>query len=539
MVGEGDVLGGKYRLIKRIGQGGMGAVWHGERLDLGSSVAIKVMHADAAQKRSSAERFGCEARAAATLTSPHVVQVLDYGVDEETNAPYIVMELLQGESLSSRLADGPVNASVCADWVTQISRALTNAHSHGIVHRDLKPANIFLVRNEDAELVKLLDFGIAKSSLGDVATVTGSMVGTPYYMSPEQVNGASNLDHRTDLWSLAIIACECLTGRRPFAEDTLSGLAMQISLGRTAKPSTLSAVPEGFDQWFFRATEVKPERRFQSALEMAKGLQALANNPLHETPPPAGLDATLNGPDSSVPAEGVQSQGPPSSPRHAASSVQGPRPSEAGAPRRGYGSPGGGLGSPSLSNTTRIGTTVSVPPPSHRPLVASWLVVALAVGSLVAGGSILLRPAAVGEPSVAAAPPRRDSPPNQPGRHVEVRASLRPARPGLDPEARPRPRDPMPESGGRRPSAVAMPAGDEARAPAGEARAPAGKATASAGEPALPHGAAARPAAKKRRPHREKHAPKPSRRTHLRARSKQVASPPKAIKPPIDPFDVH
>src|SRR5690349_22595964 len=188
MLERGQILSGKYRLDAEIGRGGMGIVWRSTRLDLGSFVALKVMHGAAANNPGGFERFSREARAAASLNSPHVVRVIDFGVDPTTHAAFIAMELLRGESLEQRLARcAPLPPASVARVITQVARALSEAHALGIVHRDLKPANIFLVENADDELVKLLDFGVAKAigALGaGIATATGDMMGTPYYMSP-------------------------------------------------------------------------------------------------------------------------------------------------------------------------------------------------------------------------------------------------------------------------------------------------------------------------------------------------------------------
>jgi serine/threonine-protein kinase len=251
----------------------MGSVWRATRLDLGASVAIKVMHAS--DNPVGVERFAREAKAAAGLRSPHVVRIIDFGIDDATRTPFIAMEMLEGESLAERLESvGRLTPRTVARVITEVARALSEAHAAGIVHRDLKPANIFLVENHDDELVKLLDFGVAKA-LGGAATATGHVLGTPYYMSPEQVNSLKEIDHRADLWSLGVIASECLTGRKPFNADTLSELAMKISLGRAEVPSSAAAVPAGFDAWFARAINVDPAARFQSATQLAQELAAL------------------------------------------------------------------------------------------------------------------------------------------------------------------------------------------------------------------------------------------------------------------------
>jgi serine/threonine-protein kinase len=277
------VLADKYRLESEIGRGGMGSVWRAKRLDLDADVAVKVLHVEVSQRADLLSRFSREAKATASLSSPHVIRIIDFGVDSVSEHAFLVMELLLGQSLRERLnRSRPLTAQLVVRVLTQVGRALNQAHSLGIVHRDLKPGNIFLVQNGDEELVKLLDFGIAKTEEAPdevLLTQTGNVLGTPQYMSPEQLNSSRTVDHRSDLWSLAVIAYECLVGRRPFRGASVAELAMKVSLGRCEPASSLGPVPAGFDAWFARATEVDPERRFQSANELTQSLQLLAAEP--------------------------------------------------------------------------------------------------------------------------------------------------------------------------------------------------------------------------------------------------------------------
>ena len=268
------ILAGRYRLDRQLGKGGMGSVWLAEHLALNSWVAIKLMDPAIASTVEGAERFKREAQAAASLRSAHVVQVLDYGLHE--NTPFLVMELLQGQSLADclerekRLAPARTLAIV-----TQVARAIGRAHASGIVHRDLKPDNIFLVREDDQELAKVLDFGIAKTTgprFGGMETRTGVTMGTPYYMSPEQVEGKKALDHRSDLWSLAVITCECMTGVRPFDGETFGELLLNICARPVLPPSSQGFNLPGFDQWFAKAANRDVAQRFNSAQEMAAAL---------------------------------------------------------------------------------------------------------------------------------------------------------------------------------------------------------------------------------------------------------------------------
>lgn len=278
----GSILGGKYRLISEIGRGGMGSVWRAEHVGWDAPVAVKVMNRDITAHPEALVRFEREVRLAAGLRSPHVVQVLDHGVDEQTGTPFIAMELLEGESLARRVKHSCLSPAEMFDVFSQLVRALSRAHAAGIVHRDLKPDNVFLVRNEDESLAKVLDFGVAKWTAPDVIesglTRPGSVVGTPFYMSPEQIQGSREIDHRADLWALAAIACECLTGRRPFEAPDFAQLAVLL-LGnmRRPVPSNLGPVPPGFDAWFARATHPDINHRFQSAREMAQSLAAICD----------------------------------------------------------------------------------------------------------------------------------------------------------------------------------------------------------------------------------------------------------------------
>jgi serine/threonine protein kinase len=275
---EPVILGGRYRLMHQLVEGGMGSVWYAEHLTLRSPVAVKLIAREGSCSEESLQRFLLEARAGAALRSPHVVQIFDYGLHE--GLPYIVMELLSGESLADRLdRTGPLSPSTTERVITQVARALNRAHAAGVIHRDLKPENIFLVDDEDDLLVKLLDFGIAKSSfhaftstIAGQATRTGTFIGTPRYASPEQVEGVKSLDHRTDIWSMGVVAYECLLGQPPFEGDAVGKIMVEICSQPLPVPSERGHVPEGFDAWFARACAHYPEQRYQSAREAAAEL---------------------------------------------------------------------------------------------------------------------------------------------------------------------------------------------------------------------------------------------------------------------------
>jgi serine/threonine protein kinase len=274
---KGQIVGSKYRLVSPIGQGAMGSVWHAERVDWDAPVALKLLAPELSQSQEFLLRFEREVRLAAALRSPHVVQVLDHGFDTTVQCAFIAMELLEGESLSGRLSRLPrLTPAETVQIVAQIVKALSRAHAAGIIHRDLKPENLFLVYDDGDVLVKVLDFGIAKwtsASLRDALTRPGTALGTPLYMSPEQIRGLPNVDHRADLWSVGVITCECLTGRRPFVGSDIGELAaLLLNPARHPKPSSLGPAPPKFDEWFARATHRDISCRFQTARELVEAL---------------------------------------------------------------------------------------------------------------------------------------------------------------------------------------------------------------------------------------------------------------------------
>ncbi|MEO8183134.1 MAG: protein kinase [Deltaproteobacteria bacterium] len=281
LTADPPVLAQKYRLIRQLETGGMGSVWLAEHIHLESLVAVKLMSRAVAATPAGMERFLREARTAASLRSPHVVQILDYGVHDGT--PFIAMELLEGETLAARLdREGRFPSWERAELVLRhVARAVGRAHDAGIIHRDLKPANIFLVRNEEEVLVKLLDFGIAKTTLEPLGaslgsnTRTGEFLGSPVYASPEQLQVSKTLDHRADIWSLGVLGYECWIGRPPFADETLVGLVLAICSHPLPVPSEHGSVPDGFDAWFARACARDVEQRFQSVREASAELRRL------------------------------------------------------------------------------------------------------------------------------------------------------------------------------------------------------------------------------------------------------------------------
>jgi eukaryotic-like serine/threonine-protein kinase len=276
------ILVGKYRVMREIGRGGMAAVYEAVHLTLGKKVAVKVLASELAASTIVIERFFREARAAASVKSPYIVDIYDSGRLED-GRPFIAMEMLDGETLYDRMTRiRLIDPQATSRIITLCAKGLIKAHAAGIVHRDLKPENIFLLTAEDGEeTVKILDFGLAKfyapmkpDEKAARLTREGAVFGTPAYMSPEQVKGQGTVDQRSDLWALGCITFECLTGRPVWNVD--QGVAMTfaaIATGALPVPSQLRPdIPTSFDAWFFKALERDPNRRFQNAKELADAL---------------------------------------------------------------------------------------------------------------------------------------------------------------------------------------------------------------------------------------------------------------------------
>jgi serine/threonine-protein kinase len=274
-LGEGATIANRFRLVRQIGEGGMGSVWLATHLGLGIPCAVKFVEGEWRRQPEMVARFEREAKVEAQLRSPHVVHVLDHGVWNGT--PYIAMEFLQGESVSGRLERvGRLDTAATHRLVAHVARALTRAHAIGIVHRDLKPENIFLVPDDEGEIAKVLDFGVAKWNTDwavNNVTKTGLLVGTPLYMSPEQARGTKDIDFRADLWSLAVIAFQCMTGSLPFISEGLGDLLAKIMFEPIPMPSSIVPyLPLEFDAWWERASSRDIEKRCQSAKELSDSL---------------------------------------------------------------------------------------------------------------------------------------------------------------------------------------------------------------------------------------------------------------------------
>ncbi|HUJ58312.1 MAG TPA: serine/threonine-protein kinase [Kofleriaceae bacterium] len=271
---EGTTIG-PYRILRKIGQGGMGAVFLGEHTLIGRFAAIKVLLPEMSVRRANVERFFNEARATTAVSDPGIVQVFDFGFTAD-NTAYIVMEHLEGEQVNHRLARlGVLTAGDALRLTRQVAGSLAAAHAAGIVHRDLKPENLFVIRDPEApggERPKILDFGIAK--LEDdrpdrFRTRTGAVLGTPVYMSPEQCNGGGRIDHRSDIYSLGCVLYHLLTGQPPFDPPGMGAILLAHMSEPPRPPSALvPSLPPALDAVVLRCLAKAPDARFQSMLEL-------------------------------------------------------------------------------------------------------------------------------------------------------------------------------------------------------------------------------------------------------------------------------
>lgn len=309
MQSAGDIVAGKYRLERELDRGGMGSVWVARHLELDAPVALKFVQQLPDEARALV-RFKREARAAALLRGPHIVHVHDYGTDG--GMPYLAMELLKGETLRERLErEGRCSRELTVSIAVQVGKAMKVAHDAGVVHRDIKPSNLFFARWGDEEVLKVLDFGIAKyaeAQGGNTGSTTslGAVIGTPSYMSPEQARG-DDVDLRSDLWSLAVVLYRSLVGTEPFVVANAAQVVARICTQDFTPPSR--QVPEldrAVDAFFDRAFALSPQQRFASADELvsafvsALGMHSAAlPAPVRSASPPA-IDATL--PSASAPS---------------------------------------------------------------------------------------------------------------------------------------------------------------------------------------------------------------------------------------------
>lgn len=294
MLPIGQVIDNKYRIARPIGEGGMGAVYEGENLRINRRVAIKVLHANVADNKEAVQRFEREAQAAGRIGNDHILEVLDLG-ELPDGQHFMVMEFLDGEPLSARIHRlGRMTAEELCPLMRQVLLGLEAAHGAGIVHRDLKPDNIFVLTEKygNKDFVKLIDFGVSKFNvLNDdmKMTRTGAVVGTPYYMSPEQASGSQVTDGRSDLYAVGVIMYEAVTGHVPFDAPTFNQLMFQIVLSSPV-PATqvVPTLDPAFGTIISKAMSRDPVHRFQSARQVLEALDAWQATRSPVTVPPQG-----------------------------------------------------------------------------------------------------------------------------------------------------------------------------------------------------------------------------------------------------------
>lgn len=407
----GHVLAGKYRLERELGAGGMGAVFVATNTLLDAPVAIKVLHASATPRPDLTKRFLLEARAAAQVRHPNIVGILDVGEDEASGALFIVQEYLQGTDLRRHLARvGPMSPREALDVLIPVMRALAFAHSRGVIHRDLKPDNIVLAETPEGTVPTLIDFGIAKvldpENQGAGLTSTMQVLGTPYFMSPEQASGDRAIDARADVWSLGVVLYHLLTQRYPHEGPTINLVISRIIVGSPTPITTYAPdLPPCVVDLVGRALVDDPDRRFPSMDVFAREARVCLAALDHE-PPPRRDDVT--------PAS-------PSPPRTApAAAVTVPHRARAVPPATTVAE------TPSTTLSAPPSTTLSEVPSRPRPI---WMAVAAAIVVAAAGGYFAMRqrpPAPRAEPTTAvpvdtpATPPEPAPPPVVPVTPVVV-----------------------------------------------------------------------------------------------------------------------
>lgn len=437
-IAAGDLVDGKYRIIRTIGEGGWGVVFEGENIRTYKRVAIKVLRPHSGLTKDIIQRFEREAQAAGRIGSEHIVEVYDLGSLED-GTHYMVMELLTGEELSSRLKIGPLDGVVVAKLTLQLLDGLKAAHEAGILHRDLKPENLFLVPTRTGEeFVKILDFGISKFNANGPhqgsATMTGAVLGSPCYMAPEQARGLKQVDPRTDLYAVGTLMFESLTGRVPFTGDNFNDLMFKIVLAPRPDPRELRPeIDPTLALIVVKAMAIDPKDRFQNAEAFSAALTDwLASQGISSVRPPE-LKRVMSGTPRTSREMRLTPDGRPShtpSQREEKATVL----ERAGSGGHGASAqqqwdatmPAEGLGTPLVASSASGVPTVKPANASRKKLVtfgavAGALVVLGAVALLARGPSAPAKGAAIGT----------DPAPSPPAASSVVEVTLPPAQPAV------------------------------------------------------------------------------------------------------------
>jgi serine/threonine-protein kinase len=424
----GTIVGGKYQIERLLGAGAMGSVYEAQHTGTGRRVAVKVIASgDLARDKMLVARFQREAKAAGAVDTQHITQVLDTGLDDATGMPFMVMEFLNGEDLSQLITRlGPLPPDLALRLVAQTCLGLQKAHEANVIHRDIKPANLFLAQRDAGErIVKVLDFGVAKVKMehasdgdGMDLTKTGSMLGSPLYMSPEQAKGLKTIDHRVDLWSLGVVLYKALSGQTPYDHcESLGGLIIAVCHEDIVPVQQIAPwVSPEIAAVVHRALQRDPNQRFSSAKEMFDAIRPLLPNgwtlnddllvPLSdEVKGTAVRQASVRPPPMRGPAGGM----PPPRP------MSYPPPSMPGLPPLGPGTfptgPGLPMQAPALAGGSTTGALVqsqpgrTLPPPAPARSPVPILVGALLVVGVLAGGAIFFIRGTGRDPAVAAPQP--------------------------------------------------------------------------------------------------------------------------------------
>jgi eukaryotic-like serine/threonine-protein kinase len=440
-VAAGDLVDGKYRIIRTIGEGGWGVVFEGENIRTYKRVAVKVLRPHSGLTKDIIQRFEREAQAAGRIGSEHIVEVYDLGSLED-GTHYMVMELLTGEELSSRLKTGPVDGVAVAKFTLQLLDGLKAAHEAGILHRDLKPENLFLVPTRTGEeFVKILDFGISKFNANGPqhnATMTGAVLGSPCYMAPEQARGLKQVDPRTDLYAVGTLMFEALTGRVPFTGDNFNDLMFKIVLAPRPDPREIRPeIDPTLALIVVKAMAIDPKERFQNAEAFGAALTDWLGTQGIQSIRPPELKRVMAGTPRTSREMRLTPGGRPSSPsgvREQKATVQERGLAGSGSPQWDATMPAEGLGTPLVASSAS-GVQTAKPSSASR----KRLVVFSAVGAalLLIGGVALLARGPSPTPKSSAAAIATDPMPPPPAVSSVAEVTLPSAQPALSTDTPP------------------------------------------------------------------------------------------------------